>query len=115
MLFRSTQMQSMVDAALNILTTDQDIRGFGELLHEAWQSKQTLSDKVSTPEINNIYESARKSGALGGKLLGAGGGGFLLLFVEPDWQENVKAALANYVYVPFKFENTGSQIIHYQQ
>ncbi len=109
------QMHNMVDDALKILTESQDIRGFGELLNNAWQSKQTLSDKVSTPEINHIYETARKAGAIGGKLLGAGGGGFLLVFVEPNKQDNVKKALASYVYVPFRFENTGSQIIYYQQ
>jgi len=108
------QMKSMVDSALNILSENHDIRGFGELLHDAWQNKQTLSDKVSTPEINNIYTMARKAGAIGGKLLGAGGGGFMLLFVDPKNQEDVKTALANYVHVPFQFENTGSQIIHYQ-
>jgi len=108
------QMQNMVDSALNILSENHDIREFGELLHESWKNKQTLSNKVSTPEINIIYEIARKSGAIGGKLLGAGGGGFMLLFVDPNKQEYVKTALANYVHVPFQFENTGSQIIHYQ-
>jgi D-glycero-alpha-D-manno-heptose-7-phosphate kinase len=108
------QMQGMVDSALNILSENKDIRGFGELLHDAWRNKQTLSDKVSTPEIDKIYEVARKSGAIGGKLLGAGGGGFMLFFVDPKKQADVKTSLSNYVHVPFQFENTGSQIIHYQ-
>jgi D-glycero-alpha-D-manno-heptose-7-phosphate kinase len=108
------RMRRMVDEALDILSTDQDIRFFGELLHTAWVCKQSLSDKVSTSEIGNIYETARKAGAIGGKLLGAGGGGFMLLFVEPEKQLQVRASLKDFVHVPFQFEAAGSQVIYYE-
>ena len=106
-------MRSMVDQGVNILSTNQDIRSFGELLHEAWGIKRTFSDKVSTPIIDALYNKARNSGAIGGKLLGAGGGGFLLLFVEPNNQKKVREVLHELIHVPFKFESTGSQIIYY--
>lgn len=108
------QMVQMVDYALDILTSEQDIRLFGELLDVGWQYKRSMSEQVSTAQIDTIYEHAKHSGAIGGKLLGAGGGGFLLLFVTPDMQTNVKNALSNLVYVPFKFESSGSRIVHYQ-
>lgn len=107
-------MRQMVDEAVEILCNGKSVEDFGKLLHATWEYKRTLSDKVSNPEIDSIYEKARKAGALGGKLLGAGGGGFMLLFVEPEKQAIVRDALKNLIYVPFKFENTGSQIIHYQ-
>ena len=84
---------------------------FGKLLNEAWQRKKRVSHEIYTPYINYTYEKARESGALGGKLLGAGGGGFLLLFVEPDKQPKVKKALEGMLFVPFKFESEGSQIL----
>jgi D-glycero-alpha-D-manno-heptose-7-phosphate kinase len=108
------KMRSMVDEALGILSNDSDIRLFGELLHTAWICKQSLSDKVSNSQINNIYEISRKAGAIGGKLLGAGGGGFMLLFVEPEKQTQVREALSDFVYVPFQFEAAGSQVIYYE-
>jgi D-glycero-alpha-D-manno-heptose-7-phosphate kinase len=107
-------MRRMVDEALDILSTDRDIRLFGELLHTAWTCKQSLSSKVSNSQIDNIYEIARKSGAIGGKLLGAGGGGFMLLFVEPEKQSQVREALNGFVHVPFQFEALGSQVIYYE-
>jgi len=107
-------MRSMVDEALNILAGQSDLQEFGRLLHESWVCKQSLSKKISNEEINEIYRVARNSGAIGGKLLGAGGGGFMLLFVEPHKQLEVKNALDKLVYVPFKFESSGSQIIHYE-
>jgi D-glycero-alpha-D-manno-heptose-7-phosphate kinase len=108
------KMRSMVDEALGILSNDSDIRLFGELLHTAWICKQSLSDKVSNSQINNIYEISRKAGAIGGKLLGAGGGGFMLLFVEPEKQTQVREALSDFVHVPFQFEAAGSQVIYYE-
>ena len=108
------QMRRMVDAALDILFNDRDIRLFGDLLHRAWICKQSLSNKVSTSQIDSIYETARKAGAIGGKLLGAGGGGFMLLFVEPEKQPHVREALKGLVHVPFQFEASGSQIIYYE-
>ena len=87
---------------------------FGKLLHESWKVKKSLSNKISNSIINEIYEEARSAGALGGKVLGAGGGGFLLFFVKPENQEAVKLKLKNLVHVPFKFENTGSKVALYQ-
>jgi len=109
------RMRQMVDEALDILQNEnQDLLAFGELLHETWQLKKSLSDKISSPEINEIYEKAIKAGATGGKLLGAGGGGFMLFFVSPEKQEDVKQALSFLLHVPFRFENSGSSIIVHQ-
>ena len=108
------RMRRMVDEALDILSNDRDICLFGELLHTAWACKQSLSDKVSSSQIDTIYETARKAGAIGGKLLGAGGGGFMLLFVKPENHSQVREALQGFVHVPFQFEATGSQIIYYE-
>jgi D-glycero-alpha-D-manno-heptose-7-phosphate kinase len=83
-------------------------------LHQTWQHKRSLSDGVSTAAIDEIYETARANGAIGGKLLGAGGGGFLLLFVQPEKQAVVRSALNHLIHVPFRFESGGSQIIYYR-
>lgn len=107
-------MQRMVPQALEILTGHGDLRPFGELLHQSWQLKRSLGEGVSTPEVDAMYETARKAGAIGGKLCGAGGGGFMLLFVEPQRQADVRRALSSYLYVPFEFETEGSRIIFYQ-
>ena len=87
---------------------------FGELLDEGWQYKRRLSDKVSTGEVDRIYSEARRAGALGGKLLGAGGGGFMLLFVRPQEQSRVREQLKRLVHVPFRFEQSGSRVVLYQ-
>ena len=105
-------MKDLVDESIAVLNSDQDIRVFGELLGEAWDAKRTFSKGVTNPEIDNIYASAIEAGAMSGKLTGAGGGGFLLLFVSPDKQKEVKQALRHFIYVPFNFEFSGSQIIH---
>jgi D-glycero-alpha-D-manno-heptose-7-phosphate kinase len=108
------KMREMVDEAIGILNgSDSDISDFGKLLHESWKIKRSLTDKISTPQIDKIYNDAFKAGALGGKLLGAGGGGFVLFFVEPEFQPAVRKKLNNLLYVPFKFDTTGSQIIYY--
>jgi D-glycero-alpha-D-manno-heptose-7-phosphate kinase len=101
-----------VDEAVGILDAG-DLRDFGHLLDEAWQIKRSLSGSVSTPEIDGAYESAKKAGALGGKLLGAGGGGFFMIFAEPEKHESVKKALPGFLHVPFDFEPSGSQIVLY--
>ena len=106
-------LSDIVKEAITILTTGQDILHFGELLHESWQLKQSLSEKVSNDDVNSLYKTARKAGALGGKLTGAGGGGFMLLFVPPEKKDNVRDKLKNTIHVPFKFDFNGSQIIYY--
>jgi len=87
---------------------------FGKLLHQSWLYKRSLSDKVSTPEIDAIYEEAMSAGATGGKILGAGGGGFLLLFVKPKLQSQVRERLKHLIHVPFEFEDSGSRVVLYQ-
>jgi D-glycero-alpha-D-manno-heptose-7-phosphate kinase len=104
------EMAAMVGQGLRILTGG-DLADFGRLLHESWLLKRSLSRRVSTPEIDAMYATARKAGATGGKLAGAGGGGFLLLFVEADRREAVRKALANLLHVPFDLDHAGSQII----
>ncbi len=106
-------MKDLLEESISILTSSQDISGFGELLHEAWQAKRSLSAKVSNSYVDEIYSEAISSGAIGGKLTGAGGGGFLLLFAAPHLQEKVRASLNRLIHVPFKFEFSGSQIIFY--
>ena len=106
-------MYQMVDEALGILNGSGDIRNFGHLLHESWKLKRTLSDQITNSGIDSLYEVARKAGAIGGKLLGAGGGGFFLLFAEPEQQKRIRSELSSLVRVPFQFENMGSQIIFY--
>ncbi len=107
------RMYEMVKEAIDVLNSD-DIRKFGTLLDESWKLKRSLSDKVSTGHIDQMYDAAMRAGALGGKLLGAGGGGFVLFFVEPHQQQKVRTALGDLLEIPIKFENLGSQIIFYQ-
>lgn len=106
-------MCQMVDEAMKILNENRDIKNFGKLLHETWLLKKSLNDKISTPEIDNIYGKALQAGALGGKLLGAGGGGFMVLFVPSENQPGVREKLKNLLEVKFNFEKEGSQIIYY--
>lgn len=107
-------MYGMVDEAVGILASDTDVRDFGRLLHETWQIKRTLSSRISTDAIDDIYAKAQGAGAIGGKLLGAGGGGFFLVFAEPERQSEVRRALGGLLEVPFQFEELGSQIVFYQ-
>ena len=106
-------MKDLVDEALAALQSERDLAPFGELLHEAWIAKRGLSREVSNPDVDGIYQAALGAGALGGKLLGAGGGGFLLLFASPDRQEGIKRKLDRLIHVPFHFESGGSQIIFF--
>ncbi len=109
------RMREMVDEAISILQEKSvSLQEFGNLLHDSWQFKRSLSAKVSTPAIDQIYEAALSAGARGGKLLGAGGGGFLLLFVNPELQPQVRKRLKHLVHVPFSFESSGSRVIVYQ-
>jgi D-glycero-alpha-D-manno-heptose-7-phosphate kinase len=102
----------LVPAALSALER-QDLPEFGRLLHEGWMLKRGLGASISTSGIDEIYEAARSAGALGGKILGAGGGGFMLLFVPLDRQAEVRSRLKGLIHVPFEFETSGSQIIHF--
>jgi D-glycero-alpha-D-manno-heptose-7-phosphate kinase len=107
------KMYDMALFGMELLNQDRLIE-FGELLHEAWMVKRTLSSKITTDVIDDIYATARRAGALGGKILGAGGGGFLLLFAEPRKQPRIREKLKKLLQIPFRFENQGSQIIFYQ-
>jgi D-glycero-alpha-D-manno-heptose-7-phosphate kinase len=109
------ELKGMVDEAVGLLTGSGSLDGFGKMLHESWKIKKSLSKKVSTGQIDSIYEKAMASGALGGKLLGAGGGGFILFFVKPERKEALKKSLKQLLHVPFHFETTGSQIIYYSE
>jgi len=106
-------MYQMVDEAISILNGRTNILEFGKLLNESWNLKKTLSNKISSSFIDNIYQKALRTGAVGGKLLGAGGGGFILLFVPLEKQQKVREGLKNLLEVKFNFENEGSQIIYY--
>ena len=109
------RIREMVDEAITILASDSTpLEQFGRLMHETWTLKRTLSDQVSTLHIDGLYDTAIRAGALGGKVLGAGGGGFMALFVPPERQTAVCAALSTLIHVPFKFESEGSRIVLYQ-
>lgn len=107
-------MVEMVDEAINILNDNSDdIKDFGKLLHEAWKIKKGLTPLISTAGIDDIYNIAIRAGALGGKLLGAGGGGFIMFFAPPERQLNIRKKLKHLLFVPFRFETLGSQVILY--
>lgn len=108
---RLRAMAQMVKEALRILEGSDDVTALGALLDESWRLKRELARGVSNPSIDGMYDVARRAGALGGKLLGAGGGGFLLLFAEPERQPAVEAALDGSFRVPFRFETSGTRII----
>ena len=108
-------MRAMVDEALSILNdANESIDSFGKLLDASWQYKRSLSDRVSTPEIDSIYQAAMDAGAIGGKILGAGGGGFLLLFAKPERHAAIRDRLNKLIHVPFDFEDSGSRVVLYQ-
>lgn len=104
-------MRRLVDEGMDLLVSRLDLRTFGRLLHEGWLLKRALSNAVSNDRIDSLYQRARTAGAIGGKLTGAGGGGFLLLFVPPERRGCVLAALPDLVHVPFAFEAEGSRIL----
>lgn len=106
------EMLSLVDQAETILTSG-DLDEFGRLLDYTWKLKRGVNSAVSTSQIDQAYATAVKAGALGGKLLGAGGGGFLLLYVQPDKQEQVRKALCDLKEIPFQFETGGARILYY--
>lgn len=104
---------NLVDEAIDILLKDKNMDDFGKLLDEQWKIKQKYSNQISNININKIYKSAKKAGAIGGKLLGAGGGGFMLFYVTKKNQPTVRQKLNKLLHVPFEFENNGSQIVYY--
>ncbi len=106
-----SELKGLVKRGIEVLSGTGDLAEFGSLLHHGWELKRRLSSKVSTPQIDELYLCAREAGAVGGKLLGAGSGGFLLLFVEPEQREHVRQALAELKEAPFAFEEHGSRII----
>ena len=108
-------MRAMVDQAVSILAAPHhDLSDFGKLLHEGWARKRKLATNVSNSTIDEAYDAALGAGALGGKLLGAGGGGFLLIFAPPERQAKIRQALSTFIHVPFRFETGGSSIALYQ-
>lgn len=108
------EMLSLVDDGEKILTSKCNITEFGKLLDYTWKIKRGITPKISNNTIDGIYSKALESGAIGGKLMGAGGGGFLMLFAEPDKQPKVQKALSELLYVPFEFEDDGSKIMYYK-
>ena len=107
-------MLSIVDEAERVLTdTHSDMNDFGRLLDMSWRLKKQTGSKISTGSIDELYDKGLQAGALGGKLLGAGGGGFLLFYVEKDKQPSVLKAMEKLMHVPFQFENGGTRTVYY--
>lgn len=108
------QMYELVNEAEQVLVNkDRDLDDFGRLLDTTWKLKKGTGSSISTGSIDELYDKGMKAGALGGKLLGAGGGGFLLFYVQPENQKLVKEAMSDLMYIPFRFEDAGTQVIHY--
>lgn len=108
------EMRQLVDEAEKVLTDKgTDLDDFGRLLDRTWKLKRQTGTAVSTNSIDEFYAKGIKAGALGGKLLGAGGGGYILFYVQPDRQASVKRAMKDLLYVPFEFEDGGTRIVHY--
>ncbi len=110
-----TQIKEMVDEGMSILQNPSTpIMDLGKLMHESWKLKRSLSVKVSTPKIDEIYEAGIKAGATGGKVLGAGGGGFILFFAKPENHSKIRERLKSLVHVAFHFDDVGSKIVVYE-
>lgn len=108
------EMYGLVDEAERVLTDKNiDLSEFGKLLDHTWKLKRQTGSAISTDSIDGLYARGIEAGALGGKLLGAGGGGFLVFYVEPERQQSVKQAMGDLMYIPFEFENGGTKVIHY--
>jgi len=108
-------MLQMVNEAKDIISnTNRQVSEFGRLLHESWKLKRSLSSKITSPQIDEIYEAGLSAGAIGGKLLGAGGGGFMLFFVPPERREALRRRLQNLLSVPFTFSARGSHVVVYE-
>jgi D-glycero-alpha-D-manno-heptose-7-phosphate kinase len=109
-----TMLQCVQEAETIIRSTSRSLDDFGRLLHESWQIKRTLTQKITNPAIDEIYEAGLSAGALGGKLLGAGGGGFMLFYVPPERREALRTRLKKLLCVPFAFSTKGSQVVVYE-
>lgn len=108
------EMYSLVDEAEKILTDKHaNLNDFGLILNHTWHLKRQTGNAVSTDSIDELYTKGIKAGAIGGKLLGAGGGGFLIFYVEPEYQAAVKEAMHGLLHIPFHFENSGTRVIYY--
>ena len=108
------EMKNLVNEAEKILTSKTELIEFGKLLDYTWKLKRGITDNISNNSIDDLYKIATNAGAIGGKLLGAGGGGFMLFYVEEDKQEKVKEAFKDLLHVPFDFENGGTRIMYYK-
>lgn len=109
------EMYQLVGEAEGILTNKQaDLDEFGRLLDHTWKLKRQTGSRVSTDTIDELYSCGMNAGAMGGKLLGAGGGGFLIFYVTPEYQQQVREAMKDLLYIPFQFENSGTKVIYYQ-
>ena len=111
---RLNEMLQLVNQAESILTDKHsDLNEFGRMLDHTWKLKRGMGSMISTSSIDDLYKKGIDAGALGGKLLGAGGGGFLVFYVQPEYQESVRKAMSDLMYIPFKFENGGTRVIYY--
>ena len=108
------EMKALVDDVQRLLVSGSDLSEFGRLLDYTWKLKRSITSDISNNDIDILYNKAIDAGALGGKLLGAGGGGFLLFYVEPEYQPSVRKVLEDLIYVPFEFENEGTRIMYYR-
>jgi len=104
------RIMDLVEHGTELLSNGADLDAFGEMLHESWHIKRELADSISAPEIDDVYERARAAGARGGKLLGAGGGGFMLICVDPDKKDSVARALDGFPCLPVRFERYGATV-----
>jgi D-glycero-alpha-D-manno-heptose-7-phosphate kinase len=108
------QIQALAEDAFQLFTGEGDmVVEFGRLLHQQWMIKREITSRIANASIDEIYETGRRAGAIGGKLLGAGGGGFMAFVVKPEDQPNVRHELEKLLHVPFRFESSGSQIVYY--
>ena len=111
---RLKEMLQLVDEAETVLTDKScDLDEFGKLLDYTWKLKRGTGSMISTNSIDELYKKGIEAGALGGKLLGAGGGGFLVFYVQPEYQKAVRKAMSDLMYIPFKFEDGGTRVIYY--
>ena len=109
------KLQALVEPMRDVLSKGKNLNQFGEILHEGWMLKRQLTDDISSSVIDKYYKKARKAGAIGGKILGAGGGGFLLFYVPRGKQKQVKGALKDLYYLPVQFDSSGTRITYYDE